>query len=105
VIRTDDLRHPLVNKWNVFKSPLPDLEAITSAAHWDYQRDRIYVRTSKRVRRSHLKRKPSRKAIWQVDKVDMDRISSKCPGCHTEGKRRGALRCRTMQEMVFGKGR
>ena len=103
VVNTDDLRHPLITKWRDFSSPITELEFVTNAAHWDYQRDRIYVRTSKRIRRSKARRKPTHKDVWRVDKVDMDRISSKCPDCRTEGRRRGALRCRTVQEMVFGK--
>jgi len=103
VVNTDDLRHPLITKWRDFSSPITELEFVTNAAHWDYQRDRIYVRTSKRIRRSKARRKPTHQDVWRVDKVDMDRISSKCPDCQTEGRRRGALRCRTVQEMVFGK--
>jgi predicted RecB family nuclease len=102
-VNIDDLRDPLTTKWRDFSSPITELEFVTSAAHWDYQRDRIYVRTSKCIRRSKIRRKPTHKAIWRVDKVDMDRISSKCPHCQTEGKRKGALRCRTVQEMLFGK--
>jgi len=92
VVNTDDLRHPLITKWRDFSSPITELEFVTNAAHWDYQRDRIYVRTSKRIRRSKARRKPTHQDVWRVDKVDMDRISSKCPDCQTEGRRRGALR-------------
>jgi hypothetical protein len=38
--------HPLITKWRDFSSPITELEFVTNAAHWDYQRDRIYVRTS-----------------------------------------------------------
>jgi len=32
-------------RWGQFSSPIADFEAINKAAHWDYQRDRIYVKT------------------------------------------------------------
>jgi predicted RecB family nuclease len=103
VIRTDDLRHPLVNKWNVFKSPLPDLEAVTNAAHWDYQRDRIYVRTSKRIR-TRARRTPNHDPIWRVDKVVAIDNSTTCPCCHAKCIRKGVTRSRTVQEMLFARG-
>jgi predicted RecB family nuclease len=35
-----------------FPSALPDFEKINSAAYWDYQRSRVYLRTDKTIRRS-----------------------------------------------------
>jgi predicted RecB family nuclease len=35
------------SKWRKFTSSVPALEAINEAAHWDYQRDRVYVRSAK----------------------------------------------------------
>lgn len=52
VVRTDDLKPPLVTKWREFSSPLSELEFVNKAAHWDYQRGRIYVRTSKQLKRA-----------------------------------------------------
>src|SRR6266705_1440804 len=33
--------------WRRFSSPIADFEVINKAARWDYQRDRVYVRTDK----------------------------------------------------------
>src|SRR3954453_21281167 len=35
-----------------FASVLPEFEKINSAADWDYQRSKVYVRTNKTIRRS-----------------------------------------------------
>ena len=102
VVNTHDLRNPLVTKWGVFSSPLRELEFVTNAAHWDYQRDRIYVRTSKRIRRRG-QRKPSHDKIWQVDKVVAEDPSHRCPRCHARGVKRGGIRSRRVQEMQFGR--
>ncbi len=53
VVQVNALKLPLGNKWRVFSSPMSELEFINKAAHWDYQRDRIYVRSTKRVKAAH----------------------------------------------------
>ena len=103
VVNTHDLRNPLVTKWGVFSSPLSELEFVTNAAHWDYQRDRIYVRTTKRIRQ-RAKRTPTRHQVWRVDKVVTHENSDRCPRCQAKGRRRGSTRNRTVQEMLFGRG-
>ena len=41
-------QHPI----GKFDSALPDFEKINGAAYWDYQRTKVYVRTSKTIRKS-----------------------------------------------------
>ena len=43
-VHAEDLQK--ASKWRRFASPVPALEVINEAAHWDYQRDRVYVRNS-----------------------------------------------------------
>jgi predicted RecB family nuclease len=43
IVRVESLGKSLNSKWRIFKSPLPDLEKINVAAHWDYQRGRVFV--------------------------------------------------------------
>ena len=45
IVHAESLGKNLTSKWRAFKSPLSDLEHINSAAHWDYQRDRVFVRS------------------------------------------------------------
>jgi predicted RecB family nuclease len=103
VVRTDDLKHPLVNKWREFSSPLSELEFVTNAAHWDYQRDRIYVRSSKQLKRARRKAKATPKNVWRVDKVIKEHASTKCPRCQRKGSKHGTVRSRIVQEVVFGR--
>ncbi|MGO8928130.1 MAG: TM0106 family RecB-like putative nuclease [Limisphaerales bacterium] len=102
VVFTDDLKHPLVNKWREFSSPLSELEFVNKAAHWDYQRDRIYVRSSKRLKRLRGT-KPDGKMMWRVDKVVRGEISRQCPRCMGKGVKRGAVRFKRIQEILFGR--
>jgi len=103
VVRTEDLKHPLVNKWREFSSPLSELEFVTNAAHWDYQRDRIYVRSSKQLKRARRKAKATPKTVWRVDKVIKEQASTKCPRCQQKGSKHGTVRSRIVQEVIFGR--
>jgi predicted RecB family nuclease len=103
VVRTDDLKHPLVTKWREFSSPLGELEFVNNAAHWDYQRDRIYVRSSKRLKRARRNADATPKNVWRVDKVIKEEPSTQCPRCRRKGVNHGTARSRTVQEIVFGR--
>ncbi|MDO8542603.1 MAG: IS66 family transposase [Opitutaceae bacterium] len=102
VIRTDELRPPDLNRWRKFTSPLSELEFVTKAAHWDYQRDRIYVRSGtrpKRVRRKASSSTPT----WRVDKIVECAGSDRCPHCNRKGRRHGQPRRNMRQEILFGR--
>ncbi|MBI3851342.1 MAG: IS66 family transposase [Verrucomicrobia bacterium] len=103
VINTEDLKHLLVNKWREFSSPLSELEFVTKAAYWDYQRDRIYVRSSKRLKRLRSIAKPDAKIMWRVDKVVRSEDSRQCPRCMRKGVKRGGVRSKRIQEILFGR--
>jgi len=103
VIRTDDLKNPLVTKWRRFSSPLSELEFVNNAAHWDYQRDRIYVRSNKRLKRVRRNAKATPKNPLRVDKVIMEKSSTQCPRCQRKGGKYGTIRSRTVHEIVFGR--
>lgn len=101
VVRVDALS-PLVSKWRRFSSPLRELEIVTNAAHWDYQRDRIYVRSSTPLKRARPKAKTNPKSVWRVDKTVDCETSNRCPRCHRKGMKYGPVRPRARQEMLFG---
>ena len=72
-VNTDLLKTQKKTKWGNFTSPVSSFEYVNSAAHWDYQKDRIYARTGKtpknqrRVRRQRRKQKPIEKVIvWKT---------------------------------------
>jgi hypothetical protein len=45
IIRVESLGKNLTSKWRTFKSVVADLELINNAAHWNYQRDHVFVRS------------------------------------------------------------
>ena len=103
VVRTDDLKPPFAGKWRVFSSPLSELELVNKAAHWDYQRDRIYTRSNKRPQRGQRIDKPIPTNLWRVDTVVRPQTSSCCPFCRQKGIKYGPARSKTVQDIVFGR--
>jgi len=104
-VRVDSLKRYQKSKWSPFKSSIPDLEKINLAARWDYQRDRVFVRsgTSKRrePRRSKTS-KPARQAS-SVDKTVILQVSRTCPSCKKQSPLRSRLLSRTVHDLIFGK--
>ena len=74
IVHAESLGKNLTSKWRIFKSPLADLEHINRAAHWNYQRDRVFVRSGtgqERLRHDDLghagpSRKPRR---WSFSRL------------------------------------
>ena len=90
--------------WPKFSSPIKAFEQINKAARWDYQRDRVYVRTSKRIRRIAARRGAARKASYRKLKVVAHPELSICPTCQRQGVRRPQPRTKILRDIRFGKG-
>jgi hypothetical protein len=99
VVQADAIRP--TGKWRPFKSPIPDLEEINRAARWDYQRDRVFVRSG-RTRRLPLQSAP-RALAKKAQKIVFVSIPKKCPRCQKVWRRKGRLRSRTVHDFIFGK--
>lgn len=65
IVRADYAKFPNKSKWHNFTSPVSSLEYVNAAAHWNYQRDRVYARLAK-SKPKHQK-KPRKKVV----RVDM----------------------------------
>jgi len=68
--------------WRRFSSPISAFEAINRAATWDYQRGRVYVRTSKQLRVVATKRQSHPVRSVRVNKEILCKNESKCPCCN-----------------------
>jgi predicted RecB family nuclease len=101
VIHVDAIRDH-ASKWRPFKSPISDLEKISLAARWDYQRDRVFVRSGIAKRRATLQ--PARRPQAQrAQKVVFLNAPTACPRCQKKWRKKGRLRSRTVQDFIFGK--
>lgn len=100
-IRLDSNRFNTRLKWQEFSSPVATLEIINAAAHWNYQRERVYARTGA-IKREHKKRRPRRHTDLQPEKViiwDTPRI---CPSCNRSYYKRGVDKSKKLHEIIFG---
>jgi predicted RecB family nuclease len=82
------------------KFAFPELEAINRAAYWDYQRDRVYVKSrnkSKRKRESHW---ASRRAHTPNTIIECPCASS-CPACESNVVNRNGKRSKILLDLQF----
>jgi predicted RecB family nuclease len=101
-VHADALGKSVSSKWRVFKSPVTDLEHINDAAHWSYQRDRVFVRSG--VINTQSKRAPrTRRCRKKAEKVVIVKAPTACPECGKQARRKGQEISRTVQDLVFGR--
>lgn len=87
VVEVDSLKS-LQTIWPKFSSQFKEFEQINKAARWNYQRDRVYVRTSTNIKRLTLKKQSPKKYSPSVTRVILYPEQTFCPNCNSEGKRR-----------------
>jgi len=84
IVHTDSLpgHNSLRFKDNNFS--MPELRDINQAAYWDYQREKIYIKTNARLKqtsRKNANRGP--KTLLPVNKTIICPIPDRCPKCET----------------------
>lgn len=89
--------------WPKFSSPLPEFEQINKAARWDYQRDRVYVRSSERIRKLSTQKKRKARRLLRVASIVKYPESKICPSCHQEGFRHFNVTRRVLYDVHIGR--
>jgi hypothetical protein len=102
VVHAEELGQNLRSKWRVFKSPLPDMERINLAAHWNYQRDRVFIRTGTDARPRTKRPKRSSRCRRKPEKIVVANPPTSCPECGKRGRTKCRLLTRTVEDLVFG---
>jgi predicted RecB family nuclease len=92
--------HP---SWQTFDGALPELDSINKAAQWDYQRDRIYLRTQGRRRSKTKTAKPPRKLNSRGDMVVSYPKCSVCPTCLSRSTVEVGPESRFIRDLLFGR--
>ena len=103
IVRAETLGKNLSSKWRIFKSPLADLEHINRAAHWSYQRDRVFVRSGL-DKKTPTRRLQTRRPVKKPEAVVVLKAPNSCPECGKRGRRKSQLFSRTVQDLIFGRG-
>lgn len=103
VVHAEELGRNILSKWRAFKSPLPDMEKINEAAYWNYQRDRVFVRTGTEARPNPKPPKPTSRCRRKAEKTVVAIPPASCPDCGKRWRRKSRLLTRTVEDMVFGR--
>lgn len=102
VIHADSMTSKMNSKWRKFASPVADFEHINSTAHWDYQRERVFVRTGS-FRRKNVKPLVLRNKKMHIDKTIKWKEQPQCPNCSKNYRKKGKVIYRTLQDVIFSR--
>ena len=102
IVRADADEFAKRSKWRTFVSSISGFEYINTAAHWSYQRNRVYARSG------GVKLKPKKiilrkKLFSRVEQVVEGERSCICPKCNQRYCLKGTARSRTLQDILFGR--
>ena len=103
VVHAEELGRNILSKWRVFKSPLPDMEQINKAAYWNYQRDRVFVRTGTEGRPSPKRPKRASVCRRKAEKTVVAKPPYSCSECGKRWRKKSRLLTRTVEDLVFGR--
>ena len=102
VVYTETLKreNPFGFKRNTFS--FPELDVINKAAYWDYQRERVYVKSSARLKRA-LSRSPGKTKVLSPNQtIDCPEPRS-CPRCDSNRFFRDGKMSKTVADLRFMK--
>jgi predicted RecB family nuclease len=108
IVHERSLGKSLASKWTPFRSPLSELEHINRAARWNYQRDRVFVRSGTR-KKKQSRENAIRKAMSRGSGEKRPQISVvlsspiSCPKCGKQERTRHRLLSRIVHDLVFGR--
>ena len=95
--------------WRRFSSPIADFEIVNKAARWDYQRDRVYVRTDKLVKDVNANHKAHAQRAIPINQTINCEALELCPICggktlETYPGRSKGIRSSVLYDVRFIKG-
>jgi hypothetical protein len=100
VVNVDSLKNQKT-KWGNFSSSIPGFEEINKAAYWDYQRDRVYARSNKILKRIALRKRIPRLSLPSASRAIKCLAMEYCPVCkHQEFKQVQIIR-QTLYDIHF----
>ena len=98
-----DSSAPRDGLWRHFSSPISDFEIINKAARWDFQRNRIYIRTDKQLRRTASTKKARVKKSLPINKTVTCEELHACPFCGGKPDRQFRPRTLILYDLRFSR--
>jgi predicted RecB family nuclease len=90
--------------WGKLDCALPEFEKINSAACWDYQRDKIYIRTNPNLRRATRKGRQSSRRSLPINTTVGPSRPYKCPTCNSKHISKNGKHSGILDDMRFSRG-
>lgn len=104
IVCTDTLRLESSYRFGKNDFSVPELEYINQAAYWHYQRDRIYVRSSQRLKRIHKEKTRACSKPLPINKVIVfDGRPSFCIKCKATKIYKHGRMCKVVYDLKFGR--
>jgi predicted RecB family nuclease len=100
VVLTSDMKRESPYGFKRIAFAFPEMEVINKAAYWDYQRERVYVKSTQKATRSFLRKPRSRSAATPNATIECARPKS-CPHCRSKAIHRHGRTSRTMFDLRF----
>ena len=83
---------------------LPELDQINKCAYWDYQRDRIYIRSNPRLRRTFSRKRRKKSSSIPVNVTLAASRPSTCPRCNSAKIEMDGRHRRLLYDLRFSVG-
>ena len=84
-----------------FKAVIPDFETINKCAYFDYQRNKIYLKTNRNVKKAIKKKAKENKSVDRINKTIEIPVPKKCPYCNHSRIRKQNRRRRNIIDLKF----
>ncbi len=93
-------------EWGRIKFAVPDLDHVNHCAWFDYQREKVYLRSSKAVRRACLNRRKPRKRAKPPVNREVEIRGGTCPRCKGKNitRLRGKMHSKLAYDLKFTAG-
>jgi len=104
VVLVDSLKPELPYRLGPVDFVLPELDYINKCAYWDYQRDRIYVRSNPRVRRAARRKQRGNRHSLRVNKTLKPSRPWKCPKCDSRKIAKVGRHSKLLYDLRFSAG-
>jgi transposase len=90
--------------WGKFVGALPEFAKINDAAYWDYQRDKVYIRSNKDLRRAAKRKHKNIRYSLRVNKTVNPSRPHTCPICNSNSVSMNGRDRRNVIDMRFSDG-
>jgi predicted RecB family nuclease len=104
VVHTDSLKRENPHRLGKFDSSVPELKYINRAAYWNYQREKIYVRSSGRLKRISRKSVKDRSRALPINKIIECSPPTCCPECMAPRIGRNGKNAKILYDLKFDPG-